>query len=111
MVEIVDGLQAIAVKTPATPYEESDPVPADPYRGGVIIGSGIGGLPGIERNYHAYLQGGPRKISPFFVPGNIINMISGNFSIKHGIKGPNIALVTACSTCTHSIGQAARMIA
>lgn len=78
---------------------------------GVSIGSGIGGLPGIERNYHAYLQGGPRKISPFFVPGNIINMISGNLSIMHGLKGPNIAMVTACTTGTHSIGEAARIIA
>jgi len=78
---------------------------------GVSIGSGIGGLPGIERNYHAYLQGGPRKISPFFVPGNIINMISGNLSIMYGLKGPNIAMVTACTTGTHSIGEAARIIA
>ncbi len=77
---------------------------------GVSIGSGIGGLPGIERNYHAYLQGGPRKISPFFVPGNIINMISGNLSIMYGLKGPNIAMVTACTTGTHSIGEAARII-
>ncbi len=78
---------------------------------GVSIGSGIGGLPGIERNYHAYLHGGPRKISPFFVPGNIINMISGNLSIMYGLKGPNIAMVTACTTGTHSIGEAARIIA
>ena len=77
---------------------------------GVSVGSGIGGLPGIERNYHAYLQGGPRKISPFFVPGNIINMISGNLSIMYGLKGPNIAMVTACTTGTHSIGEAARII-
>jgi len=77
---------------------------------GVSIGSGIGGLPGIEKNYDAYLKGGPRRISPFFVPGNIINMISGNLSIKYGIKGPNIALVTACTTGTHSIGEAARII-
>jgi 3-oxoacyl-[acyl-carrier-protein] synthase II len=78
---------------------------------GVSIGSGIGGLPGIEKNYEAYLKGGPRKISPFFVPGNIINMISGNLSIKFGLKGPNIAMVTACTTGTHSIGEAARIIA
>jgi len=78
---------------------------------GVSIGSGIGGLPGIERNYAAYLQGGPRKISPFFVPANIINMISGNLSILYGLKGPNIAMVTACTTGTHSIGAAARIIA
>ena len=78
---------------------------------GVAIGSGIGGLPMIETCHIKMLEGGPRKVSPFFVPGSIINMISGNFSIRHGIKGPNIALVTACSTGTHSIGQAARMIA
>jgi 3-oxoacyl-[acyl-carrier-protein] synthase II len=78
---------------------------------GVSIGSGIGGLPGIEKNYEAYLKGGPRKISPFFVPGNIINMISGNLSIIYGLKGPNIAMVTACTTGTHSIGEAARIIA
>ena len=84
---------------------------ANAERIGVSIGSGIGGLPGIEKNYAAYLNGGPRKISPFFVPGNIINMISGNLSIMYGLKGPNIALVTACTTATHSIGEAARIIA
>ncbi|VAW77254.1 3-oxoacyl-[acyl-carrier-protein] synthase, KASII [hydrothermal vent metagenome] len=78
---------------------------------GVSMGAGIGGLPGIEKNYHAYLDGGPRKISPFFVTSNIINMISGNLSIMFGLKGPNIAMVTACSTGTHSIGEAARIIA
>ena len=78
---------------------------------GVAIGSGIGGLPMIETNHSKLINSGPRKISPFFVPGSIINMISGNFSIKHGIKGPNISIVTACSTGTHSIGEAARIIA
>ncbi|MEJ2509134.1 MAG: beta-ketoacyl-ACP synthase II [Gammaproteobacteria bacterium] len=77
---------------------------------GVAIGSGIGGVGGIEKGYDAYLAGGPRKISPFFVPANIINMISGNLSIMFGLKGPNIALVTACATATHSIGDAARII-
>jgi 3-oxoacyl-[acyl-carrier-protein] synthase II len=80
-------------------------------RTGMAIGSGIGGLPGIEDAYQAYLDGGPRKISPFFVPGNIINMIGGNLSILHGLKGPNIAIVTACASATHNIGVAARMIA
>ncbi|NNJ96844.1 MAG: beta-ketoacyl-ACP synthase II [Gammaproteobacteria bacterium] len=84
---------------------------ANADRIGVAIGSGIGGLPMIEASHIKMLKGGPRKVSPFFVPGSIINMISGNFSIMHGTKGPNIALVTACSTGTHSIGQAARMIA
>lgn len=77
---------------------------------GIAIGSGIGGLSGIEAGYDAYLKGGPRKISPFFVPSNIINMISGNLSIMYGMKGPNFAIVTACSTGTHSIGTAGRMI-
>lgn len=77
---------------------------------GTAIGSGIGGLPMIEANYAKMSESGPRKISPFFVPGSIINMISGNFSIMYGTKGPNIALVTACSTGTHSIGEAARII-
>jgi len=77
---------------------------------GVSIGSGIGGLPGIEKGHEAFIKGGPRKISPFFVPSNIINMISGNLSIMYGMKGPNIALVTACATATHSIGDAARII-
>lgn len=77
---------------------------------GVAIGSGIGGITGIEECYATYAKGGPRRISPFFVPGNIINMISGNLSIKYGIKGPNFAIVTACSTGTHNIGDAARLI-
>ena len=84
---------------------------ANARRAGVAIGSGIGGLHGIENTYHAYLDNGPRKISPFFVPGNIINMIGGNLSIMHGLKGPNIAVVTACTTSTHNIGIAARTIA
>jgi 3-oxoacyl-[acyl-carrier-protein] synthase II len=80
-------------------------------RAGVAIGSGIGGLHGIENAYQAYIDGGPRKISPFFVPGNIINMIGGNLSIMYGMKGPNLAIVTACTTSTHNIGIAARTIA
>jgi len=83
---------------------------ANAERIGIAIGSGIGGLPGIEKGHQAYLQGGPRKISPFFVPSNLINMIGGNLSIKYGIKGPNYAIVTACATGTHNIGDAARLI-
>jgi len=79
-------------------------------RFGVAIGAGIGGLPGIEAGYDAYLKGGPRKISPFFVPSNIINMVSGNLSIMFGLKGPNIAIATACSSGTHNIASAGRMI-
>ncbi|MCK9606262.1 MAG: beta-ketoacyl-ACP synthase II [Methylomonas sp.] len=77
---------------------------------GVAVGAGIGGITGIEECYATYKAGGPRKISPFFVPGNIINMISGNLSIKYGLKGPNFSIVTACSTGTHNIGDAARLI-
>ena len=77
---------------------------------GIAIGSGIGGLSGIEKGHLGYMRGGPRKISPFFVPANIINMIAGNLSIRYGIKGPNYGIVSACSTGTHNIGDAARMI-
>lgn len=78
---------------------------------GLAVGAGIGGLNTIEKNYDAFLKGGARKISPFFVPGAIINMIAGNLSIKYGIRGPNISIVTACTTGVHNIGHAARMIA
>ncbi len=84
---------------------------ANRERIGISIGSGIGGLPGIEDAYGSYLKGGARKISPFFVPRSIINMISGNLSIRYGIQGPNLALVSACASATHSIGTAGRMIA
>jgi 3-oxoacyl-[acyl-carrier-protein] synthase II len=83
---------------------------ADLERVGVAIGSGIGGLPLIEETKEEYLAGGIRKVSPFFVPGSIINMISGNLSIMFGFKGPNIAHVSACTTGTHSIGEASRII-
>lgn len=84
---------------------------ANAERIGVAIGSGIGGIGGIEQGHNAYLAGGPRKISPFFVPSTIINMISGHLSIMYGMKGPNIAVVTACTSGTHNIGEAARIIA
>ncbi len=77
---------------------------------GVAIGSGIGGLETIENNFRIFLDKGARRISPFFVPASIINMISGNLSIDHGFKGPNISIVTACTTGTHNIGDAGRMI-
>ncbi|ARU31626.1 beta-ketoacyl-[acyl-carrier-protein] synthase II [Sulfuriferula sp. AH1] len=77
---------------------------------GVSIGSGIGGLPLIEETHSTYLESGPRKISPFFIPASIINMISGNLSIMYGLKGPNLAMVTACATATHAIGDSARLI-
>jgi 3-oxoacyl-[acyl-carrier-protein] synthase II len=77
---------------------------------GVAIGAGIGGLETIEKNYKIFLDKGARRISPFFVPAAIINMIAGNLSIAHGFKGPNISIVTACTTGTHNIGDAGRMI-
>jgi 3-oxoacyl-[acyl-carrier-protein] synthase II len=83
---------------------------ANADRIGVAIGAGIGGITGIENGHNSFLKGGPRRISPFFVPSNIINMISGNLSIKYGLKGPNFAIVTACTTGTHNIGEAARVI-
>lgn len=78
---------------------------------GVIVGSGIGGISTIEKNFEAYMNGGPRKISPFFVPSSIVNMVAGNLSIMHGLKNHNMSPVSACATATHSIGDAARMIA
>ena len=81
------------------------------YRVGVVIGSGIGGLPLIEKTHHAYLEGGPRRISPNFIPYTIVNMAPGLVSIKFGLKGPNYSIVSACATGTHSIGDAARIIA
>lgn len=77
---------------------------------GVMIGSGIGGIEGIAENALILKERGPRRISPFFIPGNIINMVSGQVSIRHGLKGPNHAVVTACSTGAHAIGDAARLI-
>lgn len=83
-----------------------------PERIGVAIGSGIGGIGTIEQNYEKYSKArSPRKISPFFVPGSIINMTAGHVSIRHGFQGPNLALVTACTSATHSIGIGARTIA
>jgi 3-oxoacyl-[acyl-carrier-protein] synthase II len=83
---------------------------ANAERIGVNIGSGIGGLPMIEETHNDVLKGGPRKISPFFIPSTIINMISGNLSIMHGLKGPNLAMVTACTTSAHCIGESGRLI-
>jgi len=77
---------------------------------GVGIGSGIGGITGIENNHQIYREKGPRKISPFFVPANIVNMVAGDLSIKYGLKGPNYSIVSACASGTHAIGEAARLI-
>ncbi|MEK7881920.1 MULTISPECIES: beta-ketoacyl-ACP synthase II [Methyloversatilis] len=84
--------------------------PANAERIGVCVGSGIGGLPMIEETHNAMLAGGVRKVSPFFVPGSIINMISGIVAINYGFKGPNFATVSACATANHSIGEAMRLI-
>ncbi|MBK5103396.1 MAG: beta-ketoacyl-ACP synthase II [Burkholderiales bacterium] len=84
--------------------------PGNAERIGVNIGSGIGGLPMIEQTHKDLLASGPRKISPFFIPSTIINMISGNLSIKYGLKGPNLSMVTACTTATHCIGESGRLI-
>ena len=83
----------------------------DRQRTGVLIGSGIGGLPGIEEGALLLNEKGPRRLSPFFIPGRLINLISGYASIEHGFKGPNHAVVTACATGAHAIGDAARMVA
>ncbi|MGH8193855.1 MAG: beta-ketoacyl-ACP synthase II [Woeseiaceae bacterium] len=81
------------------------------HRIGVVMGAGIGGLQTIETNHSKYLDSGPRKISPFFIPASIINMVSGHVSIMNNITGPNLAIVTACTTSTHCIGMAARIVA
>jgi len=82
----------------------------DTERVGVAIGSGIGGLPSIENTHDILLKSGPRRISPFFIPATIINMIAGNLSIKYGYKGPNLSIVTACTTGTHNVGEGFRQI-
>jgi 3-oxoacyl-[acyl-carrier-protein] synthase II len=87
-----------------------DQTPSDADRIGVAIGSGIGGIIMIEDTHSVLLESGPRRVSPFFVPASVINMISGNLSIRFGFKGPNIAIVTACTTGTHNIGIGARLI-
>jgi 3-oxoacyl-[acyl-carrier-protein] synthase II len=85
--------------------------PENAHRIGVAIGSGIGGLDLIESGHQALIEKGPRKVSPFFVPSTIVNMVAGNLSIMRGLRGPNIAISTACTTGLHNIGHAARMIA
>jgi 3-oxoacyl-[acyl-carrier-protein] synthase II len=101
---MVAGMQA---------FEDSglEVTPENANRIGLAIGAGIGGLNTIENTHNDLLKGGARKMSPFFVPGAIINMIAGNLSIKYGMRGPNLSIVTACTTGVHNIGHAARMIA
>ena len=100
---VAAGMQAI--KDSGLDFDKEDR-----DRIGVLVGSGIGGITGIENSYQSYLDGGPRKISPFFVPASIINMASGNLSIMYGLQGPNYSIVSACSSGAHSIGEAAMMI-
>jgi len=100
----------IAAGTQALKDSGLEVTEANAERIGVLVGSGIGGLPMIENTQMELANRGPRRISPFFVPGSIINMISGHLSIYHGLKGPNLAAVTACTTGLHSIGLAARLI-
>ncbi|MCU7845787.1 MAG: beta-ketoacyl-ACP synthase II [Candidatus Thiodiazotropha sp. (ex Monitilora ramsayi)] len=100
---VAAGIQAIKDSGLEVTEENADRI-------GVLVGSGIGGITGIENSYQSYLDGGPRKISPFFVPASIINMVSGNLSIMYGLKGPNYSIVSACSSGAHSIGEAAMMI-
>jgi 3-oxoacyl-[acyl-carrier-protein] synthase II len=100
----------IAAGTQALKDSGLDMTRTDAERVGVNIGSGIGGITMIEDTHDAVRAGGPRKISPFFVPGSIINMTSGYLSIMYGLKGPNLASVSACTTANHSIGESARMI-
>lgn len=100
---LVAGIQAIR----DSGIEISD---ANRQRIGVAVGAGIGGIGTIEKNHDQFIAGGPRKVSPFLVPGSIINMIAGNLSILFGLQGPNWAIATACTTATHCIGYAARVI-
>ena len=97
------GIQAVNDSGLVVTEENADRI-------GVLVGSGIGGLPMIEEQKEDYDKRGPRRISPFFVPASIINMISGNLSIKYGMRGPNLSIVTACTTGLHCIGAAARLI-
>jgi len=101
---MVAGIQAMA----DSGFEVSE---SNAARVGAAIGSGIGGIGQIEKNSEIVNSVGPRRISPFFVPGSIINMISGNLSVRYGLRGPNLAIVTACTSGTHNIGLAARLIA
>src|SRR5690606_10610988 len=110
----VDDFILYAVAAAAQAVEDSGWKPEDyedQIRTGVLIGSGIGGLIGIEQTSLLLAERGPRRVSPFFIPGRLINLASGYVSIRYGFKGPNHAVVTACSTGAHAIGDASRMIA
>lgn len=100
----------LAAGTEALKDSELEVTEENAFRIGTSIGSGIGGIGAIEKQHKTLMESGPRRVSPFFVPSAIINMVSGNFSIMHGLKGPNMAIGTACATGTHSIGDSFRMI-
>jgi 3-oxoacyl-[acyl-carrier-protein] synthase II len=102
---------AIPASDEAMQDSQLDMSKMDPFRVGVAVGSGIGGLKTIVENTKQLDKGGPRRVSPFFIPAGIINMVAGQISIRHQLKGPNISVVTACTTGTHNIGIAARCIA
>lgn len=109
----VDDFIVFAVAAADQALSDADWKPTareDQVRTGVLIGSGIGGLGGIEQASLLLAEKGPRRISPFFIPGRLINLAAGHVSIKHGLRGPNHAVVTACSTGAHAIGDAARLI-
>ncbi len=103
-------LYGVAAATQAINDAQLQITEENTHRIGVAIGSGIGGIPLIEKTVKVLLEGGPRRISPFFIPGVIVNMIAGQLSIQFNLRGPNIALATACTTGTHCIGLAGRMI-
>jgi 3-oxoacyl-[acyl-carrier-protein] synthase II len=102
---------ALAASVEAMDDSGLDMSTSNPDRVGISIGSGIGGILGIENAHQALIDGGPRKVSPFLVPSSVINMAAGNISIRYGIRGPNLSTVTACAAGTHNIGISARMIA
>src|SRR5881275_3274675 len=109
----MDGFIVYALSAAAQAVEDAGWHPDDEEereRTGVMIGSGIGGLPGITEAAITLQERGPRRISPFFIPASLINLASGHVSIRYGFKGPNHAVVTACSTGAHAIGDAARLI-
>jgi 3-oxoacyl-[acyl-carrier-protein] synthase II len=109
----MDGFIVFALAAAAQAVEDAGWTPQDEEereRTGVMIGSGIGGLPGITEGALTLQERGPRRISPFFIPANLINLASGHVSIRYGFRGPNHAVVTACSTGAHAIGDAARLI-
>ena len=106
----MDGCIQFGIAAGVQAVEDAQLSEHDPARIGIAVGSGIGGIRLIQETHSVLLNSGPRRVSPFFIPGTVANMVSGNLSIRYGFKGPNIAIVTACTTGTHNIGFGARMI-